>query len=305
MPDWLPVAVRFALYLDLGLAFGWPLFCLYAARRAGELDGESQPAAPVLLLGIAGLLLSGLGFWVQIAAMAGTSLAATDPTLAATMIRETTPGWAFAVRMSALLLVVGAGLAGRGRFALTGAAAAGAVALASLAWNGHAGAAEGGLAPVQLGADLLHLWSAGLWLGALAGLLRMVAARVERGSQLIAAQRALEGFSLVGTLAVATLVATGAVNTVLLVGAASWASLLGSTWSRLLAVKLLLFGVMLLLAAANRFRLTPGLEAAIATGETRNAVVRLRASLAAETVMAGSILGLVAWLGTLAPPASG
>jgi putative copper resistance protein D len=78
-----------------------------------------------------------------------------------------------------------------------------------------------------------------------------------------------------------------------------------SLYGLLLVAKLLLFGLMLLLAAANRYFLTPSLAAAIETGNTSSAIGSLRRSLAIETGCAVTILILVAWLGLLAPPASG
>jgi len=304
MAGWLPVAVRFALYLDLGLAFGWPLYCLYGLKRGQRHPGAEIRPAPMLWLGIAGVLLSALGFAVQLATMAGTSVLEVDPSLVDTMIRETAVGWAFSARMIALLLMVLIAVAAPRRWRAGLAALAGAVALGSLAWNGHAGAAEGRFATIQLGADLLHLLSAGLWLGALFGLLAMATRRSLDESQLAAAHQALEVFSTVGTVVVATLIATGVTNSLLIVGRPDLPALLDALWSRLLLAKLLLFVMMLALAAANRFRLTPALRLSLTEGNSDQAVARLRASLALETATAVVILGLVAWLGMLAPPGS-
>src|SRR3546814_11324873 len=65
--------------------------------------------------------------------------------------------------------------------------------------------------------------------------------------------------------------------------------------------KIVLFLGMLVMAAANRFRLTPGLERAIERRDHAQALSTLRRSLALETTAAVMILGLVAWLGTLEP----
>ena len=77
-----------------------------------------------------------------------------------------------------------------------------------------------------------------------------------------------------------------------------------SLYGRLLLAKLVLFAVMLGLAALNRFRLTPTFERSIASADHRRALGPLRVSLVTETGCIVVILGLVAWLGTLAPPAS-
>ncbi|WP_415427240.1 CopD family protein, partial [Staphylococcus borealis] len=62
------------------------------------------------------------------------------------------------------------------------------------------------------------------------------------------------------------------------------------------------FGAMLLLAAANRFRLTPALNAALEAPERAPAAVaELKRSLGIEAGAALTVLALVAWLGRLAP----
>ena len=61
---------------------------------------------------------------------------------------------------------------------------------------------------------------------------------------------------------------------------------------------------MLGLASLNRLRLTPRFEASLAAGDHRDALGALRRSLAVETACIVAIMALVAWLGTLEPPAS-
>jgi putative copper resistance protein D len=78
-----------------------------------------------------------------------------------------------------------------------------------------------------------------------------------------------------------------------------------SLYGQLLFAKLALFAAMLGLAALNRFRLTPRFEASIAAADHRGALGALRASLRVETTCIVAILALVAWLGTLEPPAAG
>ena len=63
-----------------------------------------------------------------------------------------------------------------------------------------------------------------------------------------------------------------------------------------------MFASMLLLAAANRFWLTPRLSARLdSTSGLESAVAALRLSLLTETALAILVLAAVAWLGTLAP----
>jgi len=300
--DWPLIAVRFALYLDLGLVFGWPLFCLYAPL----VEGRSEPVpigVPITLFGVLGFMLSGLGFLLMLAAMSGSGIAELDPAVVGMMLRETVVGWSFLARTASLLLTITAGLMVRWPRLprLVMASLGGAVALASLAWNGHAAATEGGLELLHLGSDFLHLWAAGAWLGALFALLAMLVRRSPTPAQLDSAQRALHGFSRAGTAVVAILVVTGIANAAILVGGSSLAAAAAGRWGQLLVVKLLLFGAMLALAAANRFRLTPRLQKSIAGGDTGAAVTALRLSVGLETATLVLILALVGWLGTLEP----
>ncbi len=162
---------------------------------------------------------------------------------------------------------------------------------------------EGGRGWLHLAADVIHLLAAGGWLGAIAALLLLLRSSMAASpDSLRHAHGALERFSGMGTLIVGLVLATGIVNTWLLVGPANLASLPASLYGRLLLAKVMLFLVMLVLAAANRFRLVPALEAAIAAGDNRRARGAMRRSLLLEIGCAVTILALVAWLGTLEPP---
>lgn len=81
-------------------------------------------------------------------------------------------------------------------------------------------------------------------------------------------------------------------------------TLSSTRYGQLLVAKLILFGFMVALAAANRFRLTPAFDQAIQSGDASSALRLLRRSLSIEGSAALLILGLVAWLGTLEPPMS-
>lgn len=89
------------------------------------------------------------------------------------------------------------------------------------------------------------------------------------------------------------------------VGPANLAALPTTLYGQLLIAKLVLFAGILGLAASNRFRLTPALEASLDNGDHATAVAALRRSLALESAIAITILAAVAWLGLLAPPATG
>ena len=116
--------------------------------------------------------------------------------------------------------------------------------------------------------------------------------------------RLLESFSVAGTVTVTLVFGSGLVNSWMLVGPQNVLTLHTTLYGQLLIVKLLLFAVMLALAAANRFRLTPEFNRALNSNGTSRALAMLRKSLALELSIALIILGLVAWLGKLEPPVS-
>ena len=185
---------------------------------------------------------------------------------------------------------------------LVAVALGGAVALGSLAWSGHGIMDDGRTGTVHLVADIVHLLAAGVWIGALASLLWMLA--TARDDSTATSHQALAGFASVGTASVALVVASGLINSWLLVGPKNLFSLGTSLYGQLLLIKLALFAGMVSLAASNRFRLTPALGAARTPGDSHYALQRLRLSLTLEAFAALAVLGLVAWLGTLEPPVS-
>ena len=182
----------------------------------------------------------------------------------------------------------------------------GAVALGSLAWTGHGAADEGVVGDIHLASDVAHVLAAGVWVGALVGLLLVLRkASVRQGDQerrIASAQDALANFGTVGSLAVALIVLTGLVNSWLLVGLENVLALPNTTYGRLLILKLVLFVGMLRLAARNRFVLTPAMSPPVEYAG--DALKRVSRSVTFEASFATIILGLVAWLGTLAPPNS-
>ena len=293
MDDPLYIGIRFALYADLMLLFGLPLFALYTPR------GRDSAAAskPVLLcLAFVGLGLSAFAIVAMTAAMAGVALLDVDRGSIASMVTDTPMGMAWSVRMGALAFM--ASLATTRRPAVFASLAA--IALGSLAWTGHGAAGEGKTGTFQLIGDLVHLLAAAAWLGALVGL----GAMLFRGSEPAATHRALDRFASIGTIIVVAVIGSGLVNGFYVVGWSKLGSLPSTLYGQLLLLKLALFGAMLVLAAINRFRLTPALRAALDNDRTYPARRGLHSSLTLELSLAAAILGLVAWLGTLEPPVS-
>lgn len=304
MTDWLLIAVKQGLYGALMVLFGLASFALYTLRNR---EGRSAFALRGWLTGSAamGLLLSAALLVLMAAGMAGTAPITVDRETIAMVATAPGVGTAFVVRTSALILALLVAQRAMSTTALTLTAAAGALALASLAWNGHGAMNEGVEGWVHLAADIAHLLAAGIWFGALVALVLLVSRRATTRAHLILAHQALHGFSSTGTLAVGVLVVSGLISSWVLVGPDNVGNLGTSLYGQLLLAKLLLFGLMLMLAGLNRFRLTPAFAGALNTGDTRGSLRALRRSLAVETLCAIAILGLISWAGILAPPASG
>ena len=302
------VAIRLVLYLDLMALFGLAAFALYALRGAERRFDGAIALGPWLWGSAAlGAVLSLVGLAMLAAGMAGVPLASVDLASIQMILGGTSVGAAWLVRMAALALALIAVFALRrlAALALTLVAAAGATALASLAWAGHGAMDEGPLGWFHLVADIVHLWAAGIWVGALVALMLLLFRREAADrAHLVLSYRVLDGFSLVGTIAVGAIIVSGLLNSWLLVGPANVLKLPESLYGQLLLAKLLLFGAMAALAAANRFRLVPAFERSLAVADHRGALRALRRSLTTETGCAIAVLALVAWLGTLEPPAS-
>jgi copper resistance protein D len=158
---------------------------------------------------------------------------------------------------------------------------------------GHAGATPGLVGNLHLASDMLHLLAAGAWLGSLPALALFLwrvhrdAPRRDKGSVGV-----VDRFSRLGVVSVGILLATGIVN--------SWSLLSGprdliaSNYGRLVALKIVLFGAMVAIAAVNKFYLTPRLPKA-------NALHALWRNSLAEICLGICVLGFVAALGTLPP----
>ncbi|RIV81708.1 copper homeostasis membrane protein CopD [Pelagerythrobacter aerophilus] len=314
MGDPVLIGIRFALYADLMLIAGLAAFPLYALTQSERLGPHPMAAIwrAERWLCVAGLLFSTLGMAVLAASMQGVGLLSLEFRPFLDLVRETDVGMAWIYRSAALLfaLVAAIWLTRWPTTAATMLTAAGSVAVATLVWSGHAGATEGTAGTVHRISDILHLAAAAIWIGALGAFLLLIAPKhiLEMADGLRLAARSLDQFSRVGTICVIIIAATGLINSQMIVGAANIGRSLGSPYGQLLLAKLALFGLMLALAAANRWRLTPALAAVVPGTDTdgpdtdpRQALAAMRRSLVIEAMAALVILALVAWFGTLEP----
>lgn len=297
MEDWPQVAARLIQYVGAMPLVGVPLFYLFVARGAaggrGLLAGSAVAVIAGALLSLAALTASMMGDWS----------AAVDPAALASVMLDMGAGRGLTAR----LVLAAASLAALafvprpiGRTGWVVLAGLGSAVAASFAWTGHGSATEGLGGMVHLLADILHLIAAGAWFGALLPLGWLVA-QADHDGGIARAADALTRFAGLGSVAVAVLTATGLVNSWFMVGLAEVPALPDTLYGQLLLIKLAAFGVMLALAAGNRWRLTPKL---VRGTDPAAALGRLRVSLAVETMCGFLVLAAVAALGTLAPPAT-
>ncbi len=295
------IAARFGLFVIEGLQLGVPLFGLYALHASERSQLPFRSWLVLLALSAAGLNI--VGFALLVASMSGTTIDAIDPDLARLILLSAPVGWAFALRLTVTLLALALAVAGsvNKTNVLASIATLNGIALATLAWNGHGAATEGALAWPHLIADIVHLWAAGVWLGAIVCLLYMVARPNASQADLTIAGRCLKQFGIVGSIVVALLIASGLINGFAILGSQPIAAGSVSTYTVLMVSKLALFALMLVLAALHRFRLVPALERSASLADKAVSLGRIRASMAIELTAAVVILVLVAWLGTMEP----
>ncbi|WP_298098890.1 copper homeostasis membrane protein CopD [Brevundimonas sp.] len=297
------IALRWLQYSGAVILLGVPLFLLYSFRDDDRPNlAWARPALIVAALVVA--LGSLVSLIAQTAVMAGSVTEAVKPASLSFMVSGTGLGMAMLARAIVALLAIFGLLFFRSGRALQGlAVVAGLLIAASFAWTGHAGSTEGAGRLVHVSADIIHAIAAALWLGTLVALTILLLRRA--GPDDPAIHRALNGFAGLGTLAVSLLVLTGLVNSWFLVSPARVGELGTSPYGQLLIAKLLFFGLMLVFAASNRFRLTPALGSALDAADPSPSVLSdLKRSLLLETGLGLALLGIVAVMGTLPPPAS-
>jgi len=180
-----------------------------------------------------------------------------------------------------------------------------ALSVVTLALVGHGTEGDGAAGLVHRTGDALHLLASAVWIGALyaLSLLLLSPRALGGGRDADVIHDALTRFSGVGPSVVAVLLLSGIANSWFLIGPENVLASLSTPYGAVLLNKIILFAAMLALAAGNRYWLTPVLASDL-KGDTQRSLARLRRSVLAETILAVLVLGAVAYLGTLAPPAS-
>lgn len=172
---------------------------------------------------------------------------------------------------------------------------------ASLAWAGHG--QTGGPVAWHCAADVLHILVTGLWpIGLLPlALLLFTMRRSTTPERWLVLPVLVRRFSTISLASVALLAASGLGNSWFLVGSAS--NLTGTTYGRVLLIKLGIFGVMVAIGAVNLLYLKPRLSTATAGARRAPSLARLRFNVLAEIAFGSTVMIVVGILGLL-PPAT-
>lgn len=284
--------VHLAAVLSL---FGTALVALVI--KPADCGGRGQPSPArldrelqAMLRGSAVLALVSAAVWLvlEAAEMAAAGSIAEALNAVPIALFDTRFGHAFLVRC--VMIVATIGLAARldHRPVLSLAVLTAAVAVVAQSWMGHPAAADGA---TLLIASVMHLLAAGAWLGALMPLFLVVHATMPGPGPGRAAAR----FSWIGQISVLVLAVTAFLQGRELIG--DEGRLFGTDYGRLGLFKLTLFGVLLLIAVFNRFKLTPALQASV----DNRAGEELMTSIVIETVLGLLVVLAAAWLATLTP----
>ena len=298
------VAARFLHLACAIVLFGASLSPLYLRLRADSSRRLGHQLRPILTTATFGAVLSGLAwFGFTVANMSGALADVLDSETLSSVLWDTDFGHVWAARMLPMILLLGAsrlfGTSILGRLTDPFVASLAAVVLGSLAAVGHTQGDEGISAGIHGLADAVHLLASGAWLGGLLPLSLFLApglkAHISNDDVVVALWR----FSGMGYAAVAALLASGSINSWFLVG--SLPRLVDTTYGQLLALKLALFGLMLLLAVTNRFWLVPAIARSTSSSGSEALLIRLRRQIIGEQALGFAVVGIVSVLGTLAP----
>ena len=286
-----------ALILEGSLAFQfWVLHPVFG--RGGPIESASRR---IDRLAVVAAFLSGI-LWVGLlgADLAGASLVDAFTQGADWMLLTRTLAGQVWIARGAGFLLLGCWLLYSGGCSRAPAAH---IALAlsillsgSLAWTGHGASTSGWAGMLHTAADFAHLVAAGVWVGGL--LLFLVTLNYGRRSvEVPLAQAATERFGDLALVSVGMLLLTGIVNSWMMLE--DVADLFDTLYGSLLVVKMALFAIMLLFAAANRLVLTPKL--APQGDAAGGAAARLGIHASCEFALSLLIISIVGVLGTLAP----
>lgn len=276
MPDAFGLAAivtKFALYLGVMTAAGTVIAALMF-----RLDRTRGLAVAFAVLGLMATILA---FSLRGANLTGDISGMTDPEMLG-LLWTTPVGTALRLRLLGLGLLI-AGLF-MGRVGTWVSVLGGVIAIWSFDHVGHVSGRDTILLDIAL---TLHLLAVALWIGVLTPLKRLASSSATYASAAEVGHR----FGVVATVTVPLLIIAGGFMGYELVG--SLDALIGTGYGQALIIKVLLVGLLLGLAAANKLRFIPALRA----GDSA-AANHLSKSITVEWLVILAMLGTTAVLTT-------
>jgi len=276
MPDAFGLAAiiaKFALYLGVMTAAGTVLAtCMFRLDRTRGL---------AVAFAVLGLMATILAFSLRGANLTGDGSGMTDPEMLG-LLWTTPVGTALLLRLVGLSLLI-AGLF-MGRLGMWISMLGGVIAIWSFDHVGHVSSRDTTLLDIAL---TLHLLAVALWIGVLTPLKRLASSPATYASAADVGHR----FGVVAMVTVPALIIAGGYMGYELAG--SLKALLGTGYGQALIIKVLLVGLLLGLAAANKLRFIPALRAGdpVAAGH-------LSKSISVEWLVILAVLGTTAVLTT-------
>ena len=276
MPDAFGLAAivtKFALYLGVMTSAGTVMAMLMF--RLERIRGLAMTFA------VLGIIAAILAFSLRGANLTGDVSGLTDPEML--KLLWTTPvGTALLLRLVGLSLLI-AGLL-MGRVGTWVSVLGGVIAIWSFDQVGHVSGLETTLLDLAL---MLHLLAVALWIGVLTPLKRLASSSSTYASAADVGHR----FGVVASASVPVLIIVGGYMGYQLVG--SFTALVGTSYGQAMIIKVLLVGLLLGLAAANKLRFIPALR----TGDSAVAN-HLSKSISVEWIVILAVLGMTAVLTT-------
>lgn len=276
MPDAFGLAAivtKFALYLGVMTSAGTVM-----AMLMFRLERTRGLAMTFAVLGIVAAILA---FSLRGANLTGDVSGLTDPEMLKLL-------WTTPVGTALLLRLVGLGLliAGlfMGRVGTWVSVLGGVIAIWSFDQVGHVSGLGTTLLDLAL---MLHLLAVALWIGVLTPLKRLASSSSTYASAADVGHR----FGVVASATVPVLIIVGGYMGYQLVG--SFTALVGTSYGQAMIIKVLLVGLLLGLAAANKLRFIPALR----TGDSAVAN-HLSKSISVEWIVILAVLGMTAVLTT-------
>lgn len=267
------IATKFALYLGVMTAAGTVM-----ATLMFRLDRTRGLAVAFAVLGLIATILA---FSLRGANLTGDVSGMTDPEMLGLL-------WTTPVGTALLLRLVGLGLliAGLfiGRVGTWVSVFGGVIAIWSFDHVGHVSSRDTTLLDIAL---MLHLLAVALWIGVLTPLKRLASSSNTYASAADVGYR----FGVVATVTVPVLIILGGYMGYELVG--SFSALISTGYGQALIIKVLLVGLLLGLAAANKLRFIP----ALCAGDTA-AANHLSKFISIEWLVILAVLGTTAVLTT-------